>query len=93
MTALATIPALLDRLVALLKEHEAAPETDTILNTREMAKLLRIGPSELSALVKRGTVPAWYVGNGWRYSRQQVLAAFRAEAQRAADAAREGDHD
>ncbi|WP_168734644.1 helix-turn-helix domain-containing protein [Deinococcus sp. KSM4-11] len=85
-----TLPALLDRVTAL---QQGSGQADTILNTAEAAKLLRIGQPVLIELVKQGMIPGWYVGNGWRFSRAQVLAAFHAQAQRAADAARGGADD
>ncbi|CAM4252349.1 helix-turn-helix domain-containing protein [Deinococcus marmoris] len=91
---LALLPTLLKRLDALLHAAESAKKGDedtpeSLLNTKEMAAVLRIGQPELLHLARTGVLPAWEVGNGWRYSRRQVIAAFEAHASEAAARARQ----
>lgn len=75
--ALVALPNLLDRLERAVAKLD---EPDVVLNTAAAAALLNISHGEIRALAAAGQLPAYPLGNGWRYSRRELLAWF---AQRA----------
>lgn len=80
--ALLQLPELIERLVQQV--DAAAP--DEVLKTSDVARLLRVGEAEVLERARSGRLPSWEMGNGRRYSRQQVLEAVRAEASAAGTA-------
>ena len=44
-----------------------------ILNTNEGARLLRMSPAKLRELATGGVLPAYRVGNRWRFRRADLL--------------------
>lgn len=80
LALLARLPDLIARLEQQLNQMEG-PNQDHILRTHEAAALLSIGEAELLALARSGQIPCWRLGNGWRYSRRQLLDAFYTRAQ------------
>ena len=54
---------------------------DEVLNTKQVCELFQIGKDEVTALVRRG-LPCVTLGNGYRYSRQAVMAWFYAQTEK-----------
>ncbi|WP_216329697.1 helix-turn-helix domain-containing protein [Deinococcus aestuarii] len=81
LALLARLPELITRLEQQLNQMQGpTPTQDQILRTHEAAALLSIGEAELLALARSGQIPCWRLGNGWRYSRRQLMEAFYARA-------------
>lgn len=78
LALLARLPELVQELAQQL---ERLQQPDRILKTREAAQLLKIGESQLLTLVHAGTIPHLVLGNGFRFSEQQLLAFVRDQAQ------------
>ena len=77
------VPALrelLDLVRDLHSKFDALTEPDEVLKVNEAAKLLRIGPNEIRSLAVSGRLPAVRLGNGYKFSRRQLLEWLRAEA-------------
>lgn len=55
----------------------AAPE---IMNIHEAAKYLRVRPSSLYRIAKRGGVPATKIGGQWRFKKSMLDRFFDANA-------------
>ena len=66
------VQALLSRLEEALEEAQ-----DSVLNVEEASALLRIGEHEVRGLVKRGKLPGFRMGNGWKFSRRVLLEWVR----------------
>jgi excisionase family DNA binding protein len=79
LVALSQLPTLIERLERLVEQSGAAVP-DEVMKTAEVARLLRVGEAEILERARSGRLPSWEMGNGRRYSRQQVLEAVRAEA-------------
>ena len=77
LDVLAQLPRLLAQLQAQVERLE---RPDRFLKTREAAALLRIGESELLNLVHAGAIPHLRIGNGYRFSEQQLLEHMREQA-------------
>jgi excisionase family DNA binding protein len=61
----------------VLKENCVINKTDLtgdVLTVREASLLLRVHPDKLTALARRGIIPAGVVGSRWRFSRLALLA-------------------
>jgi excisionase family DNA binding protein len=56
----------------------AAPASEPLLNSRELAALTGVGDTTLEALAKRGEIPSVRIGKALRFSGDEVLAALRA---------------
>jgi len=52
-----------------------------VLTTNEGAKLLRMSPQKLRELADAGKLPAYHVGNRWRFRRQDLLDWVESQAQ------------
>lgn len=52
-----------------------------VLTTTEGAKLLRMSAQKLRELADAGSLPAYHVGNRWRFRRQDLLAWVESQAQ------------
>jgi excisionase family DNA binding protein len=52
-----------------------------VLNTSEGAKLLRMSPQKLRELADAGKLPAFHVGNRWRFRRQDLIDWVESQAQ------------
>jgi len=50
-----------------------ADSNTEILNSCELAKLLRISRTTLFDLLKQGAIPAHRVGRGWRFDKAAIL--------------------
>lgn len=48
-----------------------------LLNTREMASILRVHVKTLSAWASQGTIPAMKLGGRWRFDEAEVREALR----------------
>jgi excisionase family DNA binding protein len=54
------------------------PRDDEILTIRELSTLLRVHPSTVYKLVKRGQIPSFRVGREWR-CRKDAIVLWMAE--------------
>jgi excisionase family DNA binding protein len=45
-----------------------------VITAREVGELLRIPPSTVYDLARRGLIPAHRVGRAWRFTRQEIQA-------------------
>jgi excisionase family DNA binding protein len=58
----------LPRLVPLSREPESLPAGfEPVLNTEEAAALLQIHPKTLQKMAREGVVPAFRIGDLWRF--------------------------
>ncbi|AIZ45111.1 hypothetical protein QR90_08305 [Deinococcus radiopugnans] len=71
------LPDLLQRLDQALSVLESP---DVILNTAGAAALLNVSEGEIRSLVATRDLPACAIGNGWRFSRRELLAWFNRRA-------------
>jgi excisionase family DNA binding protein len=42
------------------------------MNVSELATYLRLHPTTVTGLAKRGKIPAFRVGNGWRFEKAAI---------------------
>ncbi|MVN86867.1 helix-turn-helix domain-containing protein [Deinococcus sp. HMF7620] len=52
-------------------------EPDTVLTTREAAKLLHLDEQTIRTEAEAGRLPGLLIGRGWKFSRQALLAVLR----------------
>ncbi|MBB6017469.1 helix-turn-helix domain-containing protein [Deinococcus radiopugnans] len=78
LEVLTRIPRLLEDVTQMLQKIKQ--QEDEILGTAEAARLLRIGTAELLDLARAGRVPHLRLGNGYKFSRLQLLETFRNQA-------------
>jgi len=71
------ITELIQHVAALEVKLETLTEPDQVLKVDDAAKLLRIGANEVRAMAASGRLPATFLGNGWKFSRRQLLAWLR----------------
>lgn len=73
-----SVGELLDLLAARLPQQTApSSEADEVLNTTRAAKLLGIDQVTLRTEAAAGRLPGMLVGNGWKFSRNALLATLR----------------
>lgn len=76
---LSRLPDLLQRLESALSTLETP---DVILNTAGAAALLNVSEGEVRSLVASHDLPAYPVGNGWKFSRRALLDWFHQRDQK-----------
>lgn len=45
-----------------------------ILKLSEVAKILRVCPTTINRMAQRGEIPAFKIGNRWRFEKEKILA-------------------
>jgi excisionase family DNA binding protein len=50
----------------------ADSEQQTIMTVREVAKYLRMHEMTIYRMARQGEIPAYKVGNRWRFNRQRI---------------------
>jgi excisionase family DNA binding protein len=73
------------------------PSDDEILTIKELCDLLRIHPSTLYKLTKRGQIPGFRVGADWRFHRNAIArwigekSMFSSQTRRVVNTRRNGE--
>ena len=48
------------------------PDEARVLNVRGLAEYLKVHPGTVHRLIRTAQLPAFRVGNGWRFNREQI---------------------
>ncbi len=63
------------------KNHRDQTRQDvTLVTTNDAAKIIGIHPQTMARWARRGVVPAYIVGRGFRFDLEEVLDALRTRA-------------
>ncbi len=59
-------------------DPERTPAIPVLIRTSEAARILGLHEKTVAKWARHGIVPGFFVGNGWRFDRDELLEALRA---------------
>lgn len=73
-----TAEALLEQIARDVQEMKARVEaTDRILDSKDVAELLKCDQNTVTRMARKGKLPAKFVGKGWLFSERAILELIR----------------